>query len=795
MLAQLVERDMLLTELRPPTDSPDPVGHVLDLLARLPGLPELPALRAIPGLLAEYAATPLGSGRPAWRALTDQQRRLHTDDRLSQVDLRFDADVVLPGAVVAEVERAAAVLWRLAPDRTGPAHLRRWHAEFLDRYGTDGLVGVREVLDAERGLGPPAGYRMPAGHRQAEPEPAAPPSDRSRRLVTLAQDALLDRRREVLLDEAAVRGLERGSAGNPPGSVELYAQLLADSLSTMDAGEFRLVLGLGTGPRPAGSTVGRFAGLLDGGRGLRELAGAAAATDPAALHVQLACPVTVPRMANVAQVPRLFPDQVRVGLAADPTDPHTLPLDDLLVGADETGLALYSRSRGRRVVPVSYHMLNEQWALPNAARLLREIALSGVRLWQGWGWDEAADLPYLPRVRYGRVILESARWLPPELPDAGYPAWLAGFERWRERWQVPDRVHVALGDQRLELNLTAPLHLRLLRQELRRNRHTLLFEPPAGGEFGTGWLDGHASELVFPLVASRPAIHPAARPVRAAAPRPAPAAVHLPGGEWLYAKLYASTELHDELLTEALPALLAALPSTVDRWFFLRYRDPGPHLRLRFHGPADTLAGELLPLVHDWAGQLCRDGLAARLALDGYQPELARYGGPAVIELAEAAFQADSEAVLDQLRLRRQGRLDLAAELLVAANVVDILHSSGEPGWADRLVVPAGDGAALAAFRAHRAAALSLIDPAGGWAGLRDAAADLPACWAGRRSAVAGYLAALRGTGGNPATVLSGLIHLHHNRMVGIDPHCEARSYAIARGAVRAHRDRARHTP
>ncbi|MEK8106376.1 thiopeptide-type bacteriocin biosynthesis protein [Micromonospora sp. M12] len=93
---------------------------------------------------------------------------------------------------------------------------------------------------------------------------------------------------------------------------------------------------------------------------------------------------------------------------------------------------------------------------------------------------------------------------------------------------------------------------------------------------------------MFPLLTTRSVRRPAwPRGVR----RPATGR-HLPGGEWLYALVYCSGERQDELL-RAVPALAAGLD--VDRWFFLRYGDPDPHLRLRFHGAPAVLTTGCCP--------------------------------------------------------------------------------------------------------------------------------------------------------------------------------------------------------
>jgi thiopeptide-type bacteriocin biosynthesis protein len=83
-----------------------------------------------------------------------------------------------------------------------------------------------------------------------------------------------------------------------------------------------------------------------------------------------------------------------------------------------------------------------------------------------------------------------------------------------------------------------------------------------------------------------------------------------------------------------------------DRWFFLRYRDPEHHLRVRFHGEPERLYGTVLPAFHRALLPLMRKGAVWRVQLDTYEPETERYGGVHGIELAEKLFWIDSETVL-----------------------------------------------------------------------------------------------------------------------------------------------------
>src|SRR5262249_15879954 len=119
----------------------------------------------------------------------------------------------------------------------------------------------------------------------------------------------------------------------------------------------------------------------------------------------------------------------------------------------------------------------------------------------------------------------------------------------------------------------------------------------------------------------------------------------VPGSEWLYAKLYCGEATADEVLTRVVhPFVKEALASkTIDRWFFLRYTDPRPHLRVRLHGNPAALA-KLLPELEEGLRPVSRPGRVWKLQIDTYMREIERYGGAAGMPICEALFGCDSDA-------------------------------------------------------------------------------------------------------------------------------------------------------
>ncbi|WP_163508694.1 lantibiotic dehydratase [Fodinicola acaciae] len=757
LLSGLVEQDVLLTDLRPDPATGDPLGHLLD---RLGDHPDRATLARVRDLLRQYAETPYGGGTEALRRATTAMRKLSETDHPVQVDLRVDADIVLPRAVASELEQAVSTAATLA---TRSDHLAGYRAEFLDRYGSRTLVPVAELLDPQIGLGPPAGYAMPPGTREVPP---AVPGERDDVLLELAQRAAAQRTREIVLTDEIVGRL--ATDDGRPRYLEACFQLLADSTDRLAAGDFLLVGSPNAHRNRPGALFGRFLSLEPG---LAPAVGAlaqAVAGEHQAVQV-VAAPVHA-RNVNVVRVPQVVDMTIRTGVFADRGDPAVLALDDLLVGADRDRLFVVSGRDGREVVPLALNSLYPALTLTNAVRLLIEIGESRSPRYRLWDWGSASRLPYLPRVRVGRVILSSATWRPDHrLSDQRLDAaaWKDVLRQWRADWAVPAVVLACVGDRRVRLDLRRDTDLRILRAELRAPEGLVVQEEPAGGRPGTGWADGHAAEIVVPLLHRDPA------PVRTPPLRHATRSVHLPGGEWLSLKLYAARDRQPEILVR-LPELLAR---HTGQWFFLRYWDSAPHLRLRLH------RGRLAD-VHDWAAGLVDTGLLGDLVVDTYRPEIMRYGGPAAIEAAERAFHADSVAALAQLALPTRDELPI--ELLAAANVIDLTRRLRGPGWREWLVrAYEKDPARHAAVRAHRQA--NLIDGDELLPGLAE-------IWSRRGPAIEAYGQAIGSLPARDArTAVSGLLHMHHNRLAGIDPETEQRAYAIARGVVQAHLDRAAH--
>jgi thiopeptide-type bacteriocin biosynthesis protein len=833
LLTELWQQTVLLTDLRPPLTSDSPARYVAQRLAGIPAAADvLEQLETVLAAAATWDGLPPDAGVAAYRPLVEQAARVapaaKEDDALFQVDTALALrGAQLTHAVGIEAARAAELLLRLSPLPHGLPYLAAYRQSFLAKYGHERDVPLLELLDPQAGLGPPA------WHAGSVDIPHARAMERAQTQRDLAMRALYRHQRVVELDPATLARLETWTPtpATAPPSLDLYAFVAAESVAALDAGAFQIIVGPNIGAPTAGRNLGRFADLLapEGAAALGRAAAAEAASAPDQTWAELVYVPYRPRLANVVIRPPVRRYEIPLGVSPGVPADRVIPLGELVVGVREGRFTLRWPRAQAEVIVTAGHMLNNMGG-PVVCRFLSDVSRDGQVQLSGFDWGPAEGTPFLPRVQAGRVVLRPAQWsvdgrvLPPEEPEA----FARALDEWRAGWDVPRHVALSRGDNRLLLDLNDPRQVDELRTELRGlppgNALPLLEVLPG---LDQTWLPGpgghYVTELVVSLVlreaAPRPGngkaageAVPAGRPVvrvRDAAgadllpvdrsqptamvpaqpPTPAlpawPAApvdpavrLRPPGSEWLFMKLYCPRPIEDDVIADPVRAFTeeALAAGWADEWFFIRYTDPDPHLRLRFRGAPDRLTGHLLPALCAWAAGLMAGGHCRHFSFDTYDREIERYGGPAGMEVAEAVFAADSRLVATVVQLLQDRVLLLDRTTVAVLSVDDLLAGLGLAAperlrWYQEVVIARDQ--ASAEYRRRKALLRALLgdpvrlpsEPEG---------AALSAALAARRAALAPFgprLAALAEQGvltETPAMLYRSFVHLHCNRLLGL---------------------------
>jgi thiopeptide-type bacteriocin biosynthesis protein len=743
LLRRLWELEYLTSDLRPPLTDPHPERHLLRALPDVSAAKEITAtLRRIADLTAAVDRSAPGETSERLRELAAVQRSLvpgHTRQPY-QVDAALDlAGAELSEEVGAAAAEAAACLSRLGDGSTAYPHLASYHAIFLERYGPDVRVPLLELLSPEVGLGAPPTYRGPARGEPASAPWAGERAARDAALVALHAEALRDLREGALEVELTDERLERLAGSGPTPSqapaIDVYLQLQAESAAAIDRGDWRVVLHPGAVAR-GGRPYGRFFDLIstEAIERLRDYTRREEELFEDVVFADLNYLPQSGRDANVAGHPPLRRYEIPVNVASSVPADHRIPLDDILVTATREGFVLRSARLGREILATQGHMLNPQ-AAPNPCRFLLEVSADRARMPRSVHWGPLESAPFLPRLVRGRVVLRCAQWnldrrtfadaaaRSDGSADGSDDGFAQALRSWRESWRVPRHVYLVQADHRLLLDLDHPLSRQELRARLNGTGDHVELHEALPGLDGLWLRDAHdrpyVSELVVPLVLREPPAVTRSSPPAGPGPGHALGRLgrrQLPGGAWVHLKLYVTSGRHDEIISGRLRPLASSLEQAglFDRWFFIRYTDPDPHLRIRFRAAQPQAAGRLLADALAWSRDLIRRGLATDVTVGSYDREIERYGGPDAIDAAELVFAANSTVAAELLAGMDEGTITLDPRVVAIFGLDTLYRQWGLDDLDERmrwLPHVADSDAGRQEFRRLRATLCELIQP------------------------------------------------------------------------------------
>lgn len=132
----------------------------------------------------------------------------------------------------------------------------------------------------------------------------------------------------------------------------------------------------------------------------------------------------------------------------------------------------------------------------------------------------------------------------------------------------------------------------------------------------------------------------------------------IPGTEWLYLKIYTGVKTADLILKEVVQPLVEYFQGNnyISKWFFIRYNDPKPHLRVRFRLNNTNDYHKILNKINESLKEYTESGEISNILIDTYNREIERYGEN-TIEEAETLFCKNSEFTLQCLHYNDEEKI------------------------------------------------------------------------------------------------------------------------------------------
>ena len=645
----LLDNEILLTNLRVPSNCADGLTYVLKALEPIGGIDQKKAeLRRLNTLVQQINSEDqlerleLATVQEIYAIMESLLGEANEKDLLAVNKGTVLRANKLPREVKTTIERFIEGVTYLQVE--SPSPLEKFKRQFQEEYGTNVEVPFCEIIDPNRFNG--LAYLKEDHAFQNE--------EKDRKIKQIVDEKILyclqSQGEEVILRQSDFAALEPGGEEKLPESFDI------DFFVTKEDGGYHLAMAPIGGSRSAGDMFNRFAHVLAPAlfRKYKENNEACISSDPEIISVEIREEIAMGRLGNVNDHSSGHPYYIALATTGDQSTAKELTLDDLLIGLQNNCLYIKSKSQGKQCKVNHDCMINVKF-LSDVARLLLYISYD----------DERSLIPriyglfgnhyvFMPRIMFEGVMTHPKSWnfSASLLETDTFSAFATSFQLLREKYHVDDVVYLVDVDNRLPLPLDRASSLQILYKHLRKHGVLRLDELEKNLFAGGVCVDTNGASYVTEISCSMLRIAEKQKQVLLDDAldyqlQEDNRTLTLLQGGWVYVKLYHMDDRENEVLryiVDSLPDIGAP------NFFYLRYSDEiGRHLRVRFQYPEESTAQRYLPSLQNLLRSFREYRLINKIQFDLYCRENNRYGGSQFIQLAEQVFFADSRFVVSLL--------------------------------------------------------------------------------------------------------------------------------------------------
>jgi thiopeptide-type bacteriocin biosynthesis protein len=317
-----------------------------------------------------------------------------------------------------------------------------------------------------------------------------------------------------------------------------------------------------------------------------------------------------------------------------------LLLDDLLVMVRQDEIILWSKKHNKRVVPRIASAYNYNRSDLAIYRFLCDLQHQQLCTDLTFRFRQfIPGLDHYPRVVYKDLIVYAAMW-----KFNITPADITQLKKWLDEKHIDTLFKCGNSDQTLCFDPENEDDLRAFLTYTRQNNTGDIYITEAllgdtvsgrnGAQYVPQYIAGFFHREPVYAVHQQPALS-------------TPGQVFHPGDEWLYLEVYCRPK-RSNMVLQYIRRFIYKNRQQLKKWFFIRYSDPSPHIRLRLLLKDALNIGVLLSELNKALFDLIDTGLIADMQVKTYNRELERYG-PERMEMVESFFYKDSQYITQLL--------------------------------------------------------------------------------------------------------------------------------------------------
>ncbi|MEO7312304.1 MAG: lantibiotic dehydratase [Chitinophagaceae bacterium] len=661
-ISQLIDSQLLLSELEPAVTGEDPLKYIIALLKRIAaGEVEI---EKIVGVLEEVSCllTRLDQAKDTITEYYDDIIKwlvllgVSCDEtKLFQVDMFHQA-----------TKRKVPFLWqeqlmqsfsflsginRVVVNK----NLENFIKKFKDRYD-ERWMPFNEVLDPDAGIG----YADEITNSYSDlvdglALPVVKPGNtmlpwnaHESWLFGKLLKASLNKNYQVTISDEEIKRFTADWDSLPPSMSIMFSSINDDTI-VLD----------GISGSSAANLLGRFSsGMPAIGKLVNHITAAEQTNYPEVIFAEI-LHVPEDRTGNILLRPQSREFEIPFLARASGNDPgnantsNRMILDDLLLSVRNGKVVMVSKKNAMQVIPKLGTAHNFSLSALPVYRFLCDLQGQHLRSGLRFSWGHLQQqFNFLPRVVLQHVILSEATW---HFKKEEFQELLVTDDTLRSKvhsffntWRLPNLVVLVDGDNELLVDISNALSIQAFVKAIWKRPSIILKEylKPEGSVPSEG---NYATQYIAPVIQNRSDTGSGKPPD---SPLIFNAGINcnrsfVPGSEWIYAKIYCSEGIAERILNDSIKPMLAELNDRgcVDKWFFIRYNDTGHHLRLRIKINSPQQVSDALALCDEYFAVMHQTGLARTIEYATYDRELERYG-VASMELSESVFHHNSIAIL-----------------------------------------------------------------------------------------------------------------------------------------------------
>lgn len=458
---------------------------------------------------------------------------------------------------------------------------------------------------------------------------------------------------EVIINEVDIKGIGVNKEVSVPNDLVFMGKLLREE------NESRIFYGhMGSN---ASALLGRFGYLDDKIRNICiGISNSEELEQPDKIFAEIVH-IPEPRIGNIISHPHYRKYEIPyMSQSRLPTE-YQILLSDLQISLKNNKFYIRSKKLNKEVIPRMANAHNfSSMGIP-IYHFLADVQNQEQMFYLAWNWDFLEDRDFLPRIVYRNVILSPATWnikteTIKKIKELDKNKRLSEFHKFRMGIRMPDYILFKESDNELLLNLNSDVCIDII-FDLANKTSNLRFI-----EFIFDYNNllvrdesnnGYTNEIIIPFINlnkkiqyhSKSNVHRKKNSLKTIR-------IFEPYSHWVYYKIYTGHKASDRIISDPTFKITSKLKrdNIIDKWHFLRYKDPHDHIRIRFHLTESKNFNELNKVISKYYGKYVKNNIVWKIQIDTYKRELERYGSN-IINLTEDVYFHDSECVMELLCL------------------------------------------------------------------------------------------------------------------------------------------------